>query len=221
LSFNVPTLVQQAATGWAQGPSESDTPFEDSIQAILSSTNDPSVYQLSQLDTEDLWSHPQGEIEVSLGQMPLPGPDAFNFDDFDFSSFLSQIQSEPALMTAQESRTLAQDLSTLLLDKSFEQPQRDFSSSDSSIFQYVNLDSALRDDDPSASAYPTPSPQEDQNESNSSACVAPAQTTYTPPAGAMFSSTRRVAASWKPSFTAKPESPVDHSPPRQWGVPAS
>ena len=200
------------------------------------------------MDADDLWSHPQGEIEVSLGQMPLPGPDTFQFDDFDFSSFLSQLQSEsamvtaqesrtlaqdlstllldksleqPATVTAQESRTLAQDLSTLLLDKSLEQPQRDFSASDSSIFQYVNLDSALRDEDPPVSVYPTPSPQHDEKASNSSACVAPAQTTYAPPAGAMFSSTRRVAASWKPPFTVKPESPVDHSPPRQWGVPAS
>jgi hypothetical protein len=187
---------------------------------MISATNDPGIYQFANLQTEDISVTPQGEIEVSMGQMLPPAPETFDFDDFDFTSFLASTQSEAAVTSAQDSTLLMQDLSTLFLESSFEQAQRDFSLSDNSIFQYVDLDSGLKDEDSSTTAYPTPSPQHDRHVSNSTTSVPqPQASTYTPPAGAIFSSTRRVAASWKPVFTAEPELPDDPSPPRQhWRV---
>jgi len=62
----------------------------------IAATDDPGIYQFANLQTEDICVTPQGEIEVSMGQMLRPASEAFDIDDFDFTSFLAHIQSEAA-----------------------------------------------------------------------------------------------------------------------------
>ncbi|KAJ7497114.1 hypothetical protein FB451DRAFT_967132, partial [Mycena latifolia] len=66
LSFDLPN---PQTTSWT-GHDSSD--YND-IQAILSATGDPSVFQLSNFDPQSLLDHPTGQLEVSLGQMSFPG----------------------------------------------------------------------------------------------------------------------------------------------------
>jgi hypothetical protein len=223
VTFDLPASIQQSIPGWLQGAEGSS--FEETLQALLSSTGDPSVYQLSNVSSDDIINRPLEEIEVSMGEMPFTTHDPFNFDtNLDFSSFMAQSQDQSTVTSsAQDMQPLLQDFSVLFSDKPMDQSQRDFSSSDSNIFQYINLEPTLKDDDsPDTAAYPTPSPQNEKIIAKPATTPSTSQhTPYTPPAGAALSSTRRVAANWKPSFSGRPDSPVDHSPPQQWGVSAS
>ena len=168
-----------------------DVQLTESFQAMLSSTGDPSVYQLHNFDSNALTTDPNAELEISIGSMfqqspsfldsLFPGsaiqPPAvqatannyyFNPDDFSIDDFLNYDPTAPSLNTS-----VPDTPSTLVLAGSTLETR--------------------------PSSAPTP---------------------YVPPTGAAFSSNRRVGASWKGSSYHAMNSPIEHSPPRAIQVPA-
>jgi len=219
VSFNVPPLAVQP---WMT--SEGTSEFEQSIHALLSATGDPSIFQLSHFDPNSLTSHPSGEIEVSMGQLHFPfetqpsqlsSPD---FSNFDFGSLSGPSSSHyldntnTGISPVDHTTDLASLFPSHAVDPTSSASENvDFSS-------YLNFDDVPPDVTPSRHTQSQSMPPiEQQAIETTTTPSAP----YIPPAGAAYSSTRRVGASWKSSFTTAPDSPIDHSPPRQWGVPAS
>ncbi|KAJ7128884.1 hypothetical protein C8R43DRAFT_957402 [Mycena crocata] len=193
LSFDVPNPM----TSWnGHNPGE----FDD-IQAILSATGDPSIFQLSDFDPQTLLDHPTGQLEISLGQMSFPG-----FDDpipnlSDFPYYLPQSYSADIGPT-----DMGGELASLFPHMG-----------DSTLAPHefngnYNGDEFLNFDENSSDLSRSVLPGEQRS---SDATSQP----YVPPAGAIHSSTRRVAGSWArpPRFSSN--SPVEQSPTRAaWGV---
>ncbi|KAJ7782872.1 hypothetical protein B0H16DRAFT_471606 [Mycena metata] len=184
LSFDLPQ--NNSLHSWG-GDASSD--YTD-IQAILSATGDPSVYQLSNFDPQSLLDHPTGQLEVSLGQMNFPG-----FDDpipnlSDFPYYISPPDGGPP--------EFAGDFSSLF--SSVDPTTQDYSGS-------YNADDFLNFDAPDASSSrPAPAVEQPSPE---------ASRPYVPPSGAALASTRRVGGRWYPP----PSSPIEQSPPRSaWSV---
>jgi hypothetical protein len=208
----------------------SDTAFVDTLSALINTTDHPSIFELDNFDPNALLEHPSGEIDVSLGEFNFDATQ-FNFGDFDFSA--------PALQSTTDSGSIAptdtnfNDFASLfsspnpVVDTTSvpavppQQQHREFSFNSDNMLDYLNFDTTL---DP-AVAQPPPQQQQhaapllDHSFGATPAPVPAPSSHYVPPAGAAYSSTRRVAASWKPRFAA-PDSPIDHSPPHPWGVPA-
>lgn len=242
MCFNLPPLPTQNMQNWMSDGEVPDMSFSDSIQALLSATGDPSIFQLSNFNPDSLLTNPEGEIEVSMGHVPFSYdqqsnfPDPANlFGDFDFSAAAAGPSSQPMddssagplspIEHAPEFSSLFQ--TNNIADSSSNMPQPDFGSfSADSMYQYLNLEPSMSASVPPPETTPSrpPPPVHSQsmpfmtNDPEDADTAPPGP--YIPPAGAAHSSTRRVAASWKPNF-APPDSPVDHSPTRPWGMSAS
>jgi hypothetical protein len=97
------------------------------------------------------------------------------------------------------------------LEALFNSAQHQFSSYDDAD-RYINYDAGYGGPlGPVEHKQPTPPP---------SVTPSPRQGAYQPPSGAAFSSTRRVAGSWRPEF-AIPDMDVSPSSQSQWQVQAS
>ena len=233
VSFNVPAPLQQNTSGWVPDSAPSDSSFAESIQALMSATGGQDIFQLSNLNPDDLLAHPEGELDISMAKMPfsLADDDQFNLsaalEDFDFSTALASTSSHPMNSSQPVSPTDPPDIASLYYSQDgihsqspsspiHQQQRRDFGSfSSDMMLQYINLDGA-----PPAPGERPFSPTHHNNHSTGSAPVA-SPGSYVPPAGAAYSSTRRVGQSWKsPPYGGSPSSPVDRSSSR-WGVPAS
>jgi hypothetical protein len=196
---------------------------------MMSTTGDPSVFQLSNFNIQDLLSNPEGEIEVSLGQIPFSfgqqssnGPDMFCHYNFGSPvagpSLQSTENTNVNLSQTLSSNETLPDFSTFFSNQppngSASIPeQRDSNSfSNDNIFQFLDLEAAGPADAPASSqafsTYTNTSLDQDSIQSTHTMPPGP----YVPPTGAAYSSTRRVAASWKPPFVTSPDSPVEHSP---------
>jgi hypothetical protein len=200
----------------------------------MSATGDPSIFQLSNFNPDDLLSHPEGEIEVSMGNIPF-SLDEYNqptspsmLSDYDFSSAMAGPSSQP--LTQPLSPTDTTDLSMFYSPDTHDQPSssppsssaqhRDFGSFGSSdgMFQYVNLDQATtmnEDVPPFGHAAGTGSIVPPPGGGGGGGGYHPS------PANAVYGSMRRAGGSWKATYPGGPETPIDSSPPRSWGVPAS
>ncbi|KAJ7502787.1 hypothetical protein B0H11DRAFT_1711498 [Mycena galericulata] len=164
------------------------------IQAFLSATGDPSIFQLTGFDPESLLQHPTGQLEVSLGEITFPSFDdpIPNLSDFPhFSPQRTEFGSDmaglfPAVM---EPSTPA-----------FHDFGGNYNADEFINFDENSSDSSMSREPPVEQRSPvTPRP-------------------YVPPAGAAFSSTRRVAGSWRPPSFSTP-SPIEQSPTRSpWSV---
>ncbi|KAJ6593691.1 hypothetical protein B0H19DRAFT_1056187 [Mycena capillaripes] len=191
LSFDLPQT--NSMQSW---PGQDSSEFND-IQAILSATGDPSIFELSNFDPQSLLDHPTGQLEVSLGQMNFPGfEDSIpNMSDFPY------YQPYTADIGPTE---LPGDFTTYF-------PPMDPPTSASHDFggsynadDFLNFDGNGSDTSSSQSAPAAEEPSD-------------AARPYVPPSGASLSSTRRVGGTWgrRPAS----ESPIDQSPPRSaWGV---
>ncbi|KAJ6558559.1 hypothetical protein DFH09DRAFT_534876 [Mycena vulgaris] len=193
LSFDLPNLQMNSWTG------QDSSDYAD-IQAILSATGDPSIFQLSNFDPQTLLSHPTGQLEVSLGQMAFPA-----FDDpipnlSDFPYYVPQPYSG--------SNEFGGNLASLFPPMEPQTaPPHEFGGN-------YNADDFINFDENSSDAASSRPPPVEQRSSDTNR-------PYVPPSGASLSSTRRVAASWPrpPTFTSN--SPIEQSPTRSnWGVPA-
>lgn len=188
LSFDLPQT-----NSW---PGHESSEFND-IQAILSATGDPSIFELSNFDPQSLLDHPTGQLEVSLGQMNFPGfEDSIpNMSDFPYFS----------------SQPYTTDIGPTELPGDFYFPPVDAPTSISHDFSgsynaddFLNFDGNASDVSSSQSAPPAEEPSDTPRP-------------YVPPSGAAFSSTRRVGGSW--GRPPPSDSPIDQSPPRTtWSV---
>lgn len=193
----------QVLQSWADNQPQG---FADSLQTHLSGTNDPSVFQLC-IDPEALVSDPTGEVEVSLGNTAFSFGGQSDLFPHDFSSFQFDAPGNDLLTPLPLALEQTPDFNTLFpLDNG----AVEFNADD-----YLNYDAPPQQIPPSLLRPPV------QVEQRAVDPPAPSAARYVPPSGAAFSSTRRVAASWKPPFTIA-DSPIDHNNPlRSWGVPAT
>jgi hypothetical protein len=209
VSFDLQPIALQNVRSWISEPGA----FDEAMQALLSATGDPSIFQLDNFDASTLTSNPLGEIEVSMGQpVPYPFDSSFipDFSGFDFS----------------DSSTMASQTSAAHIGSSTDEAAEYTSLfSGNTIYSSLDHDSYNADDFINFDGVPTSTltispgnmPSTSQLFDRTLETLQP--TPYAPPAGAAHSSTRRVAGSWKPSFAIS-DSPIDVSPPRSWGVPA-
>jgi len=174
---------------WLQ--QSNDVHLTESFQAMLSSTGDPSVYQLHNFDSNALYTDPNAELEISIGSL---FPSQNNLESIFHNSLI-----QPPAQTAANNYFFNLD---------------HFNEDAFNVDDFLNYDSSVLLDNsvpetPSSEVLTAPT-----LETRSPSVPTP----YVPPAGAAFSSNRRVGASWKGPFHAI-RSPIDRSPPRAIEVP--
>jgi hypothetical protein len=207
LSFDLQPIAIENVRNWLGEPGA----FDEAMQALLSVTGDPSIFQLANFDASALTSNPMGEIEVSMGQ---PSNYSFNpaflSSEFDFSGPLNFMTSQATAVNSQPPTHEASGFPSLLSNNSIHSglEQEAYNADDFINFDYNISNSTVSPTD-------TPSTSHSLEQSLETPQFAP----YIPPSGAAQSFARRVAGSWKPSFVV-PDSHIDVSPPRSWGVPA-
>lgn len=214
----------------------------DGLQDILSMSGDDGVFSLADFDPGSLVSHPQGELELAMGRQAQTYDYTGDlFTNFDFSSFDIPLDSDPVAnaTTTNDADDLASLFQTSInpeVDGYNFVKQRQPSMFTQDVMQFLNLDvadSGLQDTTAMASTPSTVTPQQVRappppvqhaqpmpiftQVTNTPVAEGTAQ--YIPPAGAVNSSIRRVAGSWKPPVVI-PESPVE-SPSHPWDLPTS
>lgn len=204
MTFDIPHVGNDPAPNWY-----SDDDFQRTMHAILSSTEDPSIFQMS-FDKEPDVSGP-GEIELSLGEGSIP------LEDLDFSTYDLQqyLQSSPEFAVPVPPHSLpdAQASLSQAVDESLAAAQQGLNYNADDYINYDAEPAGSRPLSPGSSSHPSPSyPPEDAAE--------PLPNPYTPPAGAVNSSNRRVGASWRPPYHVT-DAGIDSGPPRQWSVRAT
>jgi len=198
---------------------------------MLSSTNENGVFGLENINPTDLVTHPQGELEIAMA----PQPDAQSlelgdmFNDFDFGTEFATATQEMESGTVNPLDTVVQpgtsynDFTSLFqvpnnpeLQPYTAAQQRQPSFFTRGMLEYINFDEVaeggLHNPPAPQVRHPPPPPtQSTKMPIFTQMTNAPivAHSGYTPPAGAANSSTRRVAASWKPSFAVHDDSPVE------------
>lgn len=205
LSFDLQPIALENVRSWLSEPGA----FDQAMEALLSVTGDPSIFQLANFDASTLTSNPMGEIEVSMGQSTHYSFDSAFPPYFDFSGPLT-MASQATAVNSQPPTDEASEFSSLLSNDSICSGlgHEAYNADD-----FINFDYDISNSTVSPPGMPsTPHSFEQPLET-------PQFTPYTPPSGAAHSSTRRVAGSWKSSFVI-PDSRIDVSPPRSWGVPA-
>lgn len=190
---------------------------------------------MSNIDSSDLLAQPQGDLEVALGpQTSAIDYYEELFSDFDFVEFQRQIDSlrEGGSGTAPIATSPVQDdLHSLFhtpnnpeLQAYQTAQQRQPSVFTQDMMHFLNFEAAedsAEDTSAAVSSAPVPTtvaPQQVRLQSSqveaampiftqmtNTPTVASGATSYVPPAGAIYSSTRRVAGSWKPSFAIPPQ----------------
>jgi len=208
VSFDLQPIALQNVRSWISEPGV----FDEAIQALLSATGDPLIFQLDNFDASALTANPSGEIEVSMGQSALypfdPSfiPDFSGFNFAESSTTVSQTFTANSISPTDEAAHYASVFSGNTLYSSLDHDS--YNAAD-----FINFDGVPDSISISPADIPSPSQLLDQTSETLQS------TPYLPPAGATHSSTRRVAGSWKPSFAIY-DSPIDVSPPRSWGVPS-
>lgn len=187
----MPQTTVDHLQAWLQ--QSSDVHLTESFQAMLSSTGDPSVYQLHNFDSNALATDPNAELEISIGNI---FPSQNNLE----SIFPNSLIQPPAAQTAANNYFLNLD---------------HFNEDAFNVDDFLNYDSSA----PLDTLVPETPLSEVLTTSALETRSSNAPTPYVPPAGAAFSSNRRVGASWKGPFHAISSS-IDRSPPRAIEVPA-
>ncbi|KAJ7287362.1 hypothetical protein C8J57DRAFT_1167430 [Mycena rebaudengoi] len=199
MSFNLPHI--NTGQSWNGQNSE----FDESLQAILSATGDPSIFQLRNFDPQSLLEHPTGQLEISMADLNFPFDEHMRAipDMSDFHFDLPSLPTRPYTTDVSPHEYGNNSLDALFPNMGSTTSQ-DFGGN-------YNADEFLNFDDNSTEA--SSSRPIITVEHSSPETTRP----YVPPAGAAYSSTRRVGASWKPPFPA--DSPIDQSPTRpSWSV---
>ncbi|KIL68921.1 hypothetical protein M378DRAFT_176509 [Amanita muscaria Koide BX008] len=195
VSFDVQSFQACTPQPWlANGPSDG---LEEALQAFLSATADPSIFHLNNIDVNLLTANPTGEIELSMGQVPLAFENILAPSIPDFSTFDFGVMAGPSSHSLDALAPCSESTDSIAYNAD----------------EFLNLDETLTTTFPS---IPNPTPSETPPSS------APCSNAYVPPPGAAYSSTRRVGGTWKAPPFIENESMMDHSPPRtSWRVPAN
>lgn len=168
------------------------------------------------------WMSTEGMFDDSMFAMlsATGDPAIFQLDNFNVDSLLDNPSAPIEVSMGQMNSITPFDFSEVdfLGSQPFNntiEPSLLFNNPD----EYINFDPSPLDSAASRSnsfQHVAPTPMVEQRQSASPTAPTP----YVPPAGAAYTSTRRVAASWKPQY-AIDDSPIDTSPPRAWGVSAN
>lgn len=206
--------------------------LERSLQAMLSSTGQNGVFHMGRVSPADILAQPEGELEVEMA--PKSDVHSREAEDYYYG-----FDIEAALATSQEHQPAAVNVSGTVnpadtvintnfsLDdfKSFFEPnpdvqaymaeqqrQRQPSAFTRDIMQFINFDAGEGESHnvatPQVGAPPPPPTQSPIFTQMTNTAAVP-QSGYVPPAGAANSSTRRVAASWKPIYRIPDDSIID------------
>ncbi|KAI6044670.1 hypothetical protein EDC04DRAFT_326532 [Pisolithus marmoratus] len=188
----------------------------EGLQDIMSMSTGDGLFGLANLDPLSLVSHPQGELEVSVGADVQPRDFSGDlFANFDFSTLKQPMDFNPASAVNE-----ADDLVSLLQAPNDPEGQaysmarqRQPSLFTQDVMQFLNLEVAegVLQDATVPPAASTVSPQQVTN--------TPVAGQYVPPAGAANSTVRRVGGSWKPPVTI-PES-LDEQTSHHWDFSAT
>ncbi|GLB37261.1 putative high mobility group [Lyophyllum shimeji] len=185
LAFDLQQFAGQNLAAWALQNSE----FQPALDQFLNNTSgDCYQMQINPVDQLNLADAPVGPLEVELGQV-----------GFDLSQLLWESTSAPKMGTHQsffENATIQNGGFDSMAGPSSQ------ASSEGSALPSADADQGFRFDqfinfDPTFDYIP-PTPVTVPEETPSPDTVQ--RTPYAPPAGAIHSSKRRVAASWNPSF---------------------
>lgn len=210
----------------------------EGLQDIISMSTGDGLFGLANLDPLSLVSHPQGELEVSVGSDAQPRDFSGElFANFDFSTFQQPIDSSPdtAVNDANDLVSLLQAPNDPEEQAYSAARQRQPSLFTQDVMQFLNFEVAegVLQDATLPPAAPTVSPQQVRAPPHPSSHAQPmpifTQVTntpvassvgqYVPPAGAANSTVRRVGGSWKPPVTI-PES-LDEQTSQQWDFSAT
>ncbi|KIK40366.1 hypothetical protein CY34DRAFT_273115 [Suillus luteus UH-Slu-Lm8-n1] len=208
--------------------------LERSLQAMLSSTGQNGVFNMANISPADILAQPEGELEVEMA----PKPDAQSqelenyYNGFDFEAALATSEEhQPTTVNPSCTVNPADTVinTNLSVDDftSFFKPnpdvqaymevqrlQRQPSAFTRDMMQFINFDAGEVGSQnaaaPQVGAPPPPPPQaQSPIFTQMTNTTAVPQSGYVPPAGAAHSSTRRVAASWKPNFAVSDDPAID------------
>ncbi|KAH7926503.1 hypothetical protein BV22DRAFT_1128094 [Leucogyrophana mollusca] len=227
VNFDIP-FQGQSFDEWQQGLEADGLSFTDSMQALLDMTDESGVFSLSNFSPSDLLAHPSGELTLAMGsQLTTPFDDSL-FADFDLSAaFLagSSTSQNTDIAPPEDPVPTAEEIAALITcgqpDASAytSSNQRHASTFSRGIMAFVDYEAgegAGQDVAPQVRPHVAqqshPMPILEQMSTNTQT---PSNGQYVPPAGAMYSSTRRVAASWKASY-AMQDSPVEQHEAQPW-----
>ncbi|KAG1812517.1 uncharacterized protein BJ212DRAFT_1301502 [Suillus subaureus] len=206
--------------------------FERSLQAMLSSTGHNGIFNMSNVNPADILAQPEGELQVEMG----PEPDAQSqelenyYNGFDIETAFATSQEQQSATVSPSGTVNPADtvINTTLSADDFtsffkpnpdvqayiatQQRQRQPSAFTRDMLQYINFDAGEGGSQnaaaPQVGAPPPPQAQSPIfTQMTNTAAVS--QSGYVPPAGAAHSSTRRVAASWKPCYAVPDDSVID------------
>ncbi|KAL0956112.1 hypothetical protein HGRIS_002280 [Hohenbuehelia grisea] len=191
----------------AQGFPQDDN-LDELLKAIYTSAGPPGVFHID-VNDHDLLDKPTGQLELA----PLHEQDFFNLSRLGFGDPDFGLPGmPPATSTAAD---FPADIQPYFAGASTDAENYDYNNFQFNDF--LNFDSGNDVPTPQAESrcdQPTPVQSTPQPSSTS--------TLYAPPPGAMHSSSRRVAGSWKaPPFAPSDSSPVDTTTPAGWVVPAN
>lgn len=228
VNFDIPINQTQNFTEFQQ-----DVTGSPLLDSVLSTTDENGVFNLASIDSSNLVVQPSGDFEVGMGaQAPTVDYNGQLFTDFDLIEFQQQIASlTEAGLSPQEvvSSSVQEDLESLFLPPSNPEVQaytaarqRQPSIFTQDMMNFLDFEAAegSAEDTSAVSSLPVPTtvaPQQVRLQNTQLAAAMPifsqmtntptvvSGSSYVPPAGAIYSSTRRVAGSWKPSIAIPPQ----------------
>ncbi|KAG2072273.1 hypothetical protein BDR04DRAFT_417616 [Suillus decipiens] len=204
--------------------------LENSLQAMLSCTGQNGVFHMGRVSPADILAQPEGELEVEMApKFDVHSQELENYyNGFDIeAAFATSQEHQPATVnpsgTVNPADTVLNTNLSSVDFKSFFQPnpdvqtyiaeqqrQRQPSAFTRDIMRFINFDAGESESHnvptPQVGAPPPAPTQSPIFTQMTNTAVVP-QSGYVPPAGAANSSTRRVAASWKPTYRI-PDDPV-------------
>jgi hypothetical protein len=189
--FEMPSQYHQ----WVDGSQD----FAHTLQAFMNVNPNQSVFEMTGFDPQTLCANPSGPIDVSIGDLAIPSFDL----DLDNLGLL-----DPSFGTTDFAQATLDTTSPF--NPAFQNDSSSIYSGNYDLDTYINFDPTMVDIAPSQPEPP----------STSSFNADTPVSSYTPPSGAAFSSSRRVAASWKPPLAAA-DGNSELTPPRSITVSAS
>lgn len=220
VNYDIPTDQAQDFTEFQRsvsGSSSSDSP--------LPTTDANSVFNLSHINNSNLVVPPTGELEVAMGAQAqtVDYNTQFLADFIDFQNGIASLTDGG--LTASSSQ---EDLQSLFHPpnnpevQAYPARQRQSSIFTQDMMNFFNFEAAAGLAEDNSSSLPTVAPQQVRLQNAQLAAAIPiftqmtntpnvtSSSLYVPPPGAIYSSTRRVGGSWKPSFViaSQMEDPV-------------
>jgi len=175
VSFDIQSLSAATSQEWLCNDRSQE--LEDALQAFLSTTIDASIFHLNNTDVNLLTANPTGDIEASMGQIPLGFENILapenslsipDYTSIDFSNMAGPSSQSLDMISPLNMPSLGlRDSATYNAE------------------EFLNFDETF-------TSEIAPEPQ-----GCSAWASSPCSNSYVAPSGAAYSSTRRVGTTWK------------------------